>query len=167
MGIVRNMQKTNLSLSDTFTPVSQISLLWLLLALTTIKDLCIFMWDIDSAYLHGKMDHNLHIALLMIQKKSMVGKLNKPYMAYQRPPESGVEYLEAKLKKSKILPLESNPGVFLCKSNKGIVAIDMHVDEGTGVCSSEEEELDLKADIHKFYKIKEKDTSNHSKCSAY
>jgi len=68
------MQKTNLSLSDTFTPVSQISLLWLLLALTTIKDLCIFMWDIDSAYLHGKMDHNLHIALLMDTKKRHGGK---------------------------------------------------------------------------------------------
>jgi len=34
----------------------------------------------------------------------------------------------------------------------------MHVDDGTGTCLSEEE-LDLKAGIQKFYKIKEKDTT--------
>ena len=42
---------------------------------------------------------------------------------------------------------------------KGITAIDTHVDDGTGICSSEEEELELKAGIQKFYKIKEKDTT--------
>jgi len=35
----------------------------------------------------------------------------------------------------------------------------MHVDEGTGVCSVRRRNWNLKADIHKFYKIKEKDTS--------
>jgi len=35
----------------------------------------------------------------------------------------------------------------------------MHVNNGTGICSSEEEEFNLKAGIQKFYKIKEKDTS--------
>jgi len=39
-----------------------------------------------------------------------------------------------------------------------MIAIDMHVDNGTRICSSEEE-LDLKASIQKFYMIKEKDTS--------
>jgi len=33
------------------------------------------------------------------------------------------------------------------------------VDDVTGICSSEEEELDLKAGIQKYYKIKEKDTT--------
>jgi len=56
-------QKTNLSLSKTFTPVSHISSLRVLLALATLKNLHIFAWDIDSAYLHRKMDHYLYIAL--------------------------------------------------------------------------------------------------------
>src|SRR5882724_9466988 len=56
-------QNMNLSLSDTFAPVSHISSLWVLLALTTLRDLCIFVWDVDSAYLHGKMDHDLYINL--------------------------------------------------------------------------------------------------------
>src|SRR5882672_648010 len=55
-------------------------------------------------------------------------------------------------------PLESDPVVFLKKSAKGIIAIDMHVDDGTRICLSEEE-LDLKAGIQEFYKIKEKNTS--------
>jgi len=66
--------------------------------------------------------------------------------------------LEEKLKTLGFSLLESNPGVFLRKSKKGIIAIDTHVDDGTGICSSEEE-LDLKTGIQKFYKIKEKDTS--------
>ena len=56
-------QKKNLSLSDTFMPVSCISSLQLLLALATLKDLCIFMWDVDLDYLHGKMNHESYISL--------------------------------------------------------------------------------------------------------
>ena len=37
--------------------------------------------------------------------------------------------------------------------------IDTHMDDGTGICLSSEEELQLRTDIQKFYKIKEKDTS--------
>ena len=47
----------------------------------------------------------------------------------------------------------------MCKSNRGIIAINMHIDNRTGICLSKEEELDLNASIQKFYKIKEKDTS--------
>jgi len=54
-------QKTNLSLSDTFAPVSRITSLRILLALATLKNLRIFAWDIDSAYLHGKIDHELYV----------------------------------------------------------------------------------------------------------
>ena len=39
------------------------------------------------------------------------------------------------------------------------MAIDMYIDDGTGICSSKGEESSLKARIQKFYKIKEKDTS--------
>ena len=41
----------------------------------------------------------------------------------------------------------------------GFMAIDTHVDDGMGICSSEGEESRLKHGIQKFYKIKEKDTS--------
>src|SRR5882672_5725840 len=50
-------------------------------------------------------------------------------------------------------------GIFVNKSKMGFTAIDTHVDDGMGICSSEEEELKLKTSIQKFYKIKEKDTS--------
>jgi len=69
------------------------------------------------------------------------------------------EDLENKLKALGFTPLGSYTGVFLHRSRAGITAIDTHVDNGTGICSSEEEELRLKAGIQKFYKIKEKDTS--------
>ena len=44
------------------------------------------------------------------------------------------------------------------RSETGVIAIDTHVDDTTGICSSEEE-LHLKEGIKKSYKIKEKDTS--------
>ena len=57
------------------------------------------------------------------------------------------------------IPLGSNNGVFAKKTADGVTAIDTHVDDVTGICSSEGEESRLKADIQKFYKIKQKDTS--------
>jgi len=71
-------QRPNLSLSDTFTPVSQITSLWILLALATIKNMRIFTWDVDSTYLHGKIEHNIYVALPNgYEKPGKVGKLNK------------------------------------------------------------------------------------------
>ena len=106
------------------------------------------------------MDHELYINLPDgYDKLGKVGKLNKAL--YGLPEEACIwhEDLEEKLNSLGFSPLESDPGVFLCNSDKGIIAIDMHIDDGMGICLSEEEELDLKANIQKFYKLKEKDTS--------
>jgi len=73
-----DQQKTNLSLSDTFAPVSRISSLRLLLALAALKDLRVFAWDVNSAYLHGKIDHDIYVAFPGgYGKPGKVGKLNK------------------------------------------------------------------------------------------
>jgi len=54
--------------------------------------------------------------------------------------------LEAKLKELGFMPLGSDTGVFLHKTPVGIMAIDTHIDDGTGICSSKEE-LRLKDNI--------------------
>jgi len=58
--------------------VSQITSLHILLALAILKDMRIFAWDIDSAYLHGKIYHNIYMRFPDGYKKpGKVGKLNK------------------------------------------------------------------------------------------
>ena len=153
-------QKTNLSLSDTFAPVSRISSLRILLALATIKDMRVFAWDVDSAYLHGKIDHDIYIKFPDgYDIPGKVGKLNKALYGLPEAVRVWREDLEDKLKSLGFVHLGSDTGVFLNRSLTGFTAIDTHVDDGTGICSSEEEESKLKAGIQKFYKIKEKDTS--------
>src|SRR6266481_3762303 len=141
----------NLSLSDTFAPISHITSLQILLALATIKDLHIFAWDVNSAYLHGKIDHNIYITFpISYEKPGKVAKLNKALYGLPEAARVWRKDLEDKLKSLGFVLLGSNSGVFLRKSAKGITAIDTHVDDGTGICSSEEEEeLELKAGIQK------------------
>ena len=118
------------------------------------------MWDVDSAYLHGKIDHEIYVKFPDgYNKPGKVGKLNKALYGLLEAARIWREDLKEKLKTLGYVPLESNRGIFLHKSATGILAIDKHVDDGTGICSSEEEESRLKAGIQKFYKIKEKDTS--------
>src|SRR5882724_11823729 len=153
-------QKTDLSLSDTFAPMSRITSLRILLALATMKNLRIFTWDVDSAYLLGKIDHDIFVKLPEgYEKPGKVGKLNKALYGLPEAARVWREDLEAKLKSLGFSPLGSDTGVFLSKSQTGFTAIDTHVDDGTGICSSEEEESRIKSGIQKFYKIKEKDTS--------
>ena len=84
-------QKTNLSLSDTFVPISHITSLQILLALATIKDMRIFASDVDSAYLHGKVDHNMYIEFPNgYGKPGKAGKLSKAFMAYLKQHKFGV-----------------------------------------------------------------------------
>ncbi len=155
-----DQQKTNLSLSDTFAPISHISSLRILLALATLKDLRIFAWDVDSAYLHGKIDHDIYITFPDgYEKPGKIAKLNKALYGLPEAARVWREDLEEKLRSLGFEPLGSDSGVFLRKSATGITTIDTHVDDGTGICSSEEEESKLKADFQMFYKIKEKDTS--------
>jgi len=48
------------------------------MGLAALKDLCIFAWDINSAYLHGKINHDIYISFPEgYRKPSKVGKLNK------------------------------------------------------------------------------------------
>src|SRR5882724_10675786 len=153
-------QKMNLSLSDTFAPVSRITSLRILLALVTLKNLRIFTWDVDSAYLHGKIDHDIFIKLPKGYKKpNKVGKLNKALYGLPEAARVWCEDLEAKLKTLGFSPLMSDTRVFLSITQSSFTAIDTHVDDGTGICSSEEEESRIKSRIQRFYKIKEKDTS--------
>jgi len=96
-------------LSDTFAPVSCISSLHILLALTTLKDLHIFAWDVDSAYLHGKIDHALYINFPDgYSKPSMVGKLNKALYGLPEAAWVWCEDFEDKLKSLRYAPLESD-----------------------------------------------------------
>src|SRR5882724_8751080 len=69
------------------------------------------------------------------------------------------EDLEEKLKSLGFTPLKSDCGIFISKTASGFTVIDMHMDDGTGICSSKEEELRIKHGIQKFYKIKEKNTT--------
>jgi len=88
----------------------------------------IFAWDVDSAYLHGKMDHDLYNNLPDgYSKQGKVRKLNKALYGLPEAARVWHEDLEEKLNTLGFSPLESDPGVFLCKSNRGIIAIDMHV----------------------------------------
>jgi len=141
--------------------MSHITSLLILLALMTIKDLRIFACDIDSAYLHGKINHDIFVKSPKGYKKpGKVGTLNKALL-YGLPEAAPVwcEDLKAKLKSLGFSPLGSNTRVFLSKYQTRFIALDTHVDDGTGICSSDKEESRIIARIQKFHKIKEKDAS--------
>src|SRR5882724_10410422 len=95
----------------------------------------------------GKISHDMYIAFPDGDgRPGKVAKLNK--VLYGLPEAARVwhEDLEAKLKELGFTPLGSDTGVFLCKTAIGIMAIDTHIDDGMGICSSEEE-LILKTNI--------------------
>src|SRR5882724_6865837 len=118
-------QKTDLSLSDTFTPVSRITSLWILLALATIKSMRIFVWDIDSGYLQGKIDHNIFVKLPEgYEKPNKVGKLDKALYGLPEAVRVWREDLKAKLKTLGFSPLGSDTGVFLSKTQTSFTTID-------------------------------------------
>jgi len=109
-------QKTDLTPNETFAPVSRISSLCTLLALTTLNDLRIFAWDVDSAYLHGKISHDMHIAFPDgYGRPGKVAKLNKALYGLPEATRVWHEDLEAKLKELGFTPLGSDTGVFICK----------------------------------------------------
>ena len=119
-----------------------------------------FAWDVDSAYLHGKIDHDVYVTLPDgYGKPGKIGQLNKALYGLPEAAQVWHEDLEVNLKELGFIPLGSDMGVFLKKTTTGIIVIDTHVDDTMGICSSEEEALHLKESIKKSYKIKEKDTS--------
>ena len=126
-------QKTNLSLNDTFAPVSRISSLQILLALATLRDLHIFTWDVDSAYLHGKINHNIYISFTNgYSKPGMVGKLNKALCGFPKAAWVWHEDFKDKLRTLGYTPLESDPGVFLQKSAKGRMTFRSFINQRKG-----------------------------------
>ena len=130
------------------------------MALATLKNMRVFAWDVDSTYLHGRIDHDVYVTLPDGYGKSgKAGQLNKVIYGLLEAAQVWRKDLETNLKKLGFVPLGSDTDVFLKKSETGVIVIDTHVDDNTGICSSEEEELCLKEGIKKSFKIKEKDTS--------
>ena len=104
-----DQQKVNLPLHDTFAPVSQITSLRILMALATLKDMQVFAWDIDSAYLHGKINHDVYVALPDgYEKPGKVGRLNKALYGLPEAAWVWLEDLETNLKELGFLPLGSD-----------------------------------------------------------
>ena len=107
----------DISLSETFAPVSRISSLRILLMLATLKDLHIFAWDVDSAYLHGRINHDVYIRLPDgYQKPRKVSKLNKPLYGLPEAAHAWCEDFEEKLRLLGFTPLRSDTGVFINRS---------------------------------------------------
>jgi len=49
-----------------------------------LKDSQVFVWDVDLAYLHGKIDHEIYVKFLDgYNKPGKVGKLIRPCMVYR------------------------------------------------------------------------------------
>jgi len=79
-----------------------------------LRDLRIFAWDVDSTYLHGKMDHDLYIDFPNgYSKPGMVGKLNKALYGLPEAAWVWCEDFKDKLRTLGYEPLESDP-VFSC-----------------------------------------------------
>src|SRR5882672_1716903 len=107
--------------------MSRITSLRILLALATIRNLRIFAWDVDSAHLHGKIDHDIFVEFPDgYEKPGKVGKLNKALYGLPEAAQVWCEDLEAKLKSLGFTPLGSDTGVFLNKLPTGFTTIDTH-----------------------------------------
>ena len=127
-------QKTNLSLSETFAPVSHISSLCTLLALAMLNNLHIFAWNVNSTYLHGKISHDLYIAFPDgYGRPGKVMKLNKVLYGLPEAAQVWHKDLEVKLKELGFTPLGSDTGILLHKTAIGIMAIDTHIDDSMGI----------------------------------
>jgi len=100
----------------------------------------IFTWDIDSAYLHGKIQHNVYVNFPDgYEVPGKVGKLNKALYGLPEAARVWHEDLEEKLKLLEFIPLKRDTGIVLNTSTTGFMVVDTHVDDRTGICSSEEE----------------------------
>ena len=107
-----------------------------------------FKWDVDSAYLHRKIDHDIYIKFPDgYDKPGKVAKLNKALYGLPEVACVWQEDLKDKLKLLGFTPLASNIGVFIKHSQNGMTAIDTHTNDITGICSSEGEETNLKTGI--------------------
>jgi len=90
-----------------------------------MKSIIIFVWDIDSAYLHSNIDHDIYVDFPEgYEKPGKVDKLNKALYGLPEAAQVWCEDLEEKLKSLGFAPLGSKAGVFLNKSMTGFTVID-------------------------------------------
>ena len=87
------------------------------MAFTTLKDMQVFAWDVDSAYLHGRIDYDVYVTLPDgYGKPGKAGWLNKAIYGLPEAMRVRHEGLEMNLKELGFVPLGSVTGVFLKKS---------------------------------------------------
>lgn len=132
------MQQHGVDYLETFSPVVRYDSLRVLLAVVAAQDLELAQFDVQTAFLHGKLEEEIHMELPEGFKKEessgstrrVVCRLDKSIYGLKQSPRCWNKKFSAFLKKFNFRETEADKCIFVGNVGESVVYLTLFVDDG-------------------------------------
>eukprot|EP00121_Abeoforma_whisleri_P014472 Awhi_evm1s13345 len=149
-------QRFGIDYHSSSSPVMTKPTFRVLLSIAAAKKLVIRTMDVDNAYLAGKLEEDLYVSPMegMEVKKGSYLKLNKAIYGTKQGSRVFYNSILETMKKLNFKRTETDPCVFIRKSNGTLIIAAVYVDDYMTLCDSEKTALKFEKEIQESYSMK-------------
>ncbi|MBW0536602.1 hypothetical protein O181_076317 [Austropuccinia psidii MF-1] len=156
--VLGNHQEHLIHYFDTWSSVGRNKTFKILISLLFNKSMKAYQFDVETAFLHGKMDADVYVIQVkgfeVKGKENWVWRLNKSLYGTKQAPQMWKEKLTKALSSLKIFSAVSDESLFI--NEEKTMFLHIHVDNGFLVGESEAEILTFVSRLGKIFKLKVK-----------
>jgi hypothetical protein len=156
-----NHQEPNKHYYLTYTSVGRIKTFKILLSILVTYKCPVFQFDVETAFLHGKMDADVYVLRVsgfeVPGKENWVWKLNKSLYGMKQAPRMWKKHLTSTLKTLGLSPLIMDDALFF--NSDRTLFLHIYVDDGLIVGQNRSTIVSFLNQLQEIYKIKIKEKS--------
>jgi len=134
-------QEKGIDYQEIFAPVVRYDSIRVMLALAAQQDLCIFQFDVKTAFLNGDLNEEIYLEIpegVIATSTNKVCRLHKSLYGLKQAPRSWNHKFDLFMKRFKLIPSKADPCVYIGNFNSGTIYLCIYVDDGLLLASSKE-----------------------------
>jgi hypothetical protein len=137
-------QRPGVDFNETFAPVCSYRTLRMMLAMAAHADLVLRQFDIKTAFLHGYLKEEVYVRPprgweYLAGGPGRVLRLHRALYGLRQAPRAWNERLTSELASRGFVQSNADPGLWILKSESGVVLTMFYVDDGMVAARTEEE----------------------------
>ena len=153
------LQKYGIEFDETFSPVVRFTSIRALLAFAVSRNMFIHQMDVVSASLNGTLDEDIYMeqpeGYVVPGKENLVCHLKKSLYGLKQSPRCWNRSFKEFMISQGFLQSVADPCVFIRKVNDQLAIVAVHVDDLVLLTETEQEMIDLKANLSAHFKMKD------------
>ena len=153
------LQNYGIEFDETFSPVVRFTSIRALLAFAVSRNMFIHQMDVVTAFLNGTLDEDIYMeqpeGYVVPGKENLVCHLKKSLYGLKQSPQCWNRSFKEFMISQGFIQSAADSCVFIGKVNDQLAIVAVHVDDLILLTETEQEMIDLKANLPAHFKMKD------------